>query len=734
MFKSQCNCFGSLNQTSVSRHDIYSGRTPNPKVQDMTPNSLAYVIFTSGSTGKPKGVMIEHRGVVNLTQAHTKLFGIHQDSRFLQFASLNFDASVSDMMLPLSCGGSLYLIADSLRVDRDKVWEYMAKHSITHAALTPSFLQDGKNFPTRVASLVLILGGEPLGPILLQNLVVQGYTVFNDFGPTETTISAITWNCPQVIMGDIVPIGRPIANKKVYLLDEHQQPVPRGAIGELYIGGVGVARGYLNQPELTANVFLSDPFTGDKDARIYKTGDQARYLPDGNLVYLGRNDHQVKIRGFRIELGEIEARLGEHSLVQSAAVVAMGDGSNRRLVAYIVAKLNDQLIHTLRSHLTSCLPDYMVPAAFVRLDDLPLTANGKLDRRRLPQPGSDAIAHQPYEPPQGAIETALVTIWMDLLHIDRIGRHDNFFMLGGHSLLTVRMISQIQSLMGFKITLGTLYMAPTIAELVPHLLAADNSQEDAFSVLLPIKPRGTRLPLFCVHPGLGVSWGFMGLSKHLHPDQPIYGLQARGLVGGQQTATTLEEMAMDYIDQIKRIQPHGPYCLLGYSFGGNVVHTMAAYLEQQGERVALLAVMDTIPENSTSYLQDPIEEQDYDAQEDAAVVQLFTNRVEGTLPDSARPYIERFRHVFRQIYRLSRNHSSPKCNSGMVIFRAMVKRDPSLLPISPTEWKPYTMGEIDVFDIDCEHNDMVQPVPLAEIGSVLAQRLNEIHGREAKEL
>ena len=382
-----------------AHQNICSCPTPNPQVQNMTQDGLAYIIFTSGSTGRPKGVMIEHRGVVNLAQTHTKFCGIQQDSRVLSWASLSFDASVWDIVLPLSSGASLYLIADSIRHDRDKVWEYMAKYSITHASFTPSFLQDGKNLPTRIAPLTLVLGGEPLGAALLQCLIAQGYTVINDFGPTELTVSATTWRCPPDFKGDIVPIGRPVIHSRIYLLDKHSQPVPFGSIGEMHVGGIGVARGYLNRPELTASVFLPDPFSGDKDARLYKTGDLARYLPDGNLVYHGRNDHQVKIRGFRIELGEIEARLQDQPLVRSVAVVVTGDGSNKQLVAFVVAKHDDQLVHTLRAHLISYLPDYMVPAAFVRLDDLPLSANGKLDRHRLPRPDSDAMAHQQYEPP-----------------------------------------------------------------------------------------------------------------------------------------------------------------------------------------------------------------------------------------------------------------------------------------------------------------------------------------------
>ncbi|KAF9993835.1 hypothetical protein BGZ65_010587, partial [Modicella reniformis] len=284
----------------------------NPQVSGLTSRHLAYVIYTSGSTGRPKGVMIEHRGVAIFAQPHAEFCGIDQNSRVLQFASLNFDASVRDIMLPLSCGASLYLVTNSIRQDRDNLWEYMNQRSITHAPFTPSALQDGKNLPALNTPLTLLLGGEPLSPLLVLNLIKQGYAVVNDYGPTETTVNVTTWRCPLDFQGGIVPIGRRVIHSRIYLLDKHGQPVPLGAIGELYVGGVAVARGYLNTPDLTAERFLQDPFTGDAEARMYKTGDLARYLPDGNIVYLGRNDDQVKIRGFRIEPGEIEARLAEH--------------------------------------------------------------------------------------------------------------------------------------------------------------------------------------------------------------------------------------------------------------------------------------------------------------------------------------------------------------------------------------------------------------------------------------
>jgi amino acid adenylation domain-containing protein len=279
---------------------------------------LAYIIYTSGSTGKPKGVMVEHQGLVNLIMTRHDVFGVRASSRVLQFFSFAFGGCVVNVFTSLCYGGSLHLLPDTLCMDLPRLWDYMERESITQAILTPSVLQDCQNLPQLSTPLTLIVAGEaPTASLLrvIHQLIPNGRVV-NDYGPTEATVSAIAWNCPPEFDGDIVPIGRPIANKTVYILDEHQQPVPLGVVGELYIGGIGLARGYLNRPELTAKVFLRDPFSGVKDAKMYKTGDLARYLPDGNIIFLGRDDYQIKIRGFRIELGKIEARLADHLLVE----------------------------------------------------------------------------------------------------------------------------------------------------------------------------------------------------------------------------------------------------------------------------------------------------------------------------------------------------------------------------------------------------------------------------------
>ncbi|MBS9440095.1 non-ribosomal peptide synthetase, partial [Photorhabdus noenieputensis] len=293
--------------------------------------------------------------------------------------------------------------------------------------------------------------------------------IINEYGPTETVVGCTVFDINHSgCFADNVPIGRPISNTQIYILDTRGKPVPMGVSGELYIGGIAVARGYLNRPDLTAERFLIDPFSDRPGARMYRTGDLARYLPDGNLEFLGRNDQQVKIRGFRIEPGEIETRLIEHPAVREAAVLALGDGQDKRLVAYIVAPGDDGLVNSLRTHLSKMLPDYMVPSAFVRLDAFPLTPNGKLDRRALPAPDGEAFARQVYAAPQGKTEIALAAIWHELLGIEQISRHDSFFALGGHSLLAVRMIERLRHL-GLTLAVRDLFQSPVLSELAQTL-------------------------------------------------------------------------------------------------------------------------------------------------------------------------------------------------------------------------------------------------------------------------
>ncbi|MCA6119370.1 amino acid adenylation domain-containing protein, partial [Bradyrhizobium sp. WSM 1738] len=446
-----------------------------PAVTGLTSQHLAYIIYTSGSTGRPKGVMIEHRGLVNLALAQRALFEVSARSRVVQFASFSFDASAWEIVMALCSGAELFLITPREHQNTSELLDYLVNNTITHATLPPAMLQ-GRTDLDRLASLqVLVLAGELPKGELIKGLP-PNVAVFNGYGPTEATVCATTWLRPAGFAGDVVPIGRPLPNTRIYLLDKLGSPVPLGAVGEIYIGGAGVARGYLNHTDLTAERFVRDPFADDAMARMYRTGDFGRYLPDGNIEFLGRNDHQVKIRGFRIELGEIEFRLNEHAGVADSVVLVRQDHSgDPRLVAYVAARRDNsanvdaaEFAAAMRSHLRACLPEYMVPSAFVRLDALPLTPNGKVDRKALPAPEDDAFARRHFELPQGEIEEIVARIWTELLGVARIGRNDHFFELGGHSLLAVRMLERLQR-HSLRADVRALFAKPVLADFAAGL-------------------------------------------------------------------------------------------------------------------------------------------------------------------------------------------------------------------------------------------------------------------------
>ncbi|KAF9566389.1 hypothetical protein EC968_003794 [Mortierella alpina] len=742
----------ALGDSSVATLPIVNPNTTsvgvqtNPNVDGLTSHNLAYVIYTSGTTGTPKGVMVEHHGVVNLVSSRQKQLLIEPTSRMTMFFSVSFDPSLLEIFGTLGFGGALHILGDDIRQDKNLLWKYLENHRITHAILTPAMLQELDDSSSLSDMRVLLIGGEALSAGLARKAkkIVANGAVINEYGPTEASIAALSWRYAEHVLHEHTPIGRPFSNRRVYLLDAHGTPVPLGAIGEIYLGGLGVARGYLNRPDLTAENFLADPFSGVPGARMYKTGDLGRFLPDGNVVCLGRNDHQVKIRGFRIELGEIEAKLAEHTMVSEVVVVTSGSDASKQLVAYVVATQEYQMTHevdaedfsslaqfaaTLRSYLMARLPEYMVPAAFVRLDALPLTPNGKLDRNALPTPLSHAFATQVYEEPRGAIENILASIWAEMLNIERVGRNDGFFVLGGYSLLAVRMISRVRAMLGLDLSLRTLFEAPTIAELAPRLLATGVAHDESYDVLLPIKPQGSRPPLFCVHPGTGLSWCYTGLSAQLDMDQPLYGLQARGLIDNGNMASSLDEMVLDYVDQIRRIQPHGPYHLLGYSFGGLVAHTMASYLEKQGEQVALVALMDTRADYQTMS-----QEEEGENQQEHVLIRTLSKNRNLISPDMISPILK------KALQAVDINNSklgklqAPRVTSGdLVIFRATVMENEDRTVLDPNAWKPYVQGSIEVCDVKCAHDFMDMPEATAMISQVLNQKLRQSHCNLQKE-
>ncbi len=451
---------------------------------EVNPDNTAYVIYTSGSTGQPKGIRVLHRGLANSTFARIAYYPEAVKS-FLLLSSFTFDSSLAGIFWTLSVGGALVLPPDQSRWELDSLSRLVEKHSVSHLLCVPSLYKTLiESSPSeRLASLkVAIVAGESCPATLVKDHFVRLplTALYNEYGPTEATVWCSVYRCEPGDESNRVPIGRPIANTQLYLLDSHMQVVPVGVPGELHIGGAGVTGGYWNRPELTAERFVPNPFDRTPGASLYKTGDLARFLPDGNIEYLGRIDHQVKVRGFRIELGEIEAALLSHPAVRESVVIAREDTpGDKRLVAYYTAVETSAAnaaaldAEQLRSLLLARLPEYMVPTAYVRLTAMPLTPNGKLDRKALPAPEADAYALHGYEAPQGEIETALAAIWCDVLKLDRVGRHDNFFELGGHSLLAVILIERMRR-KGLQVDVRALFAASTLAELAATVEAKAN--------------------------------------------------------------------------------------------------------------------------------------------------------------------------------------------------------------------------------------------------------------------
>lgn len=570
-----------------------SAENPNSGVRAA---NLAYVIYTSGSTGQPKGVLIPYQGLLNLVFWHQRTFEITAADRATQLAGMAFDASVWEIWPYLSAGASIYLGPPNILGSLHDLRDWLISQQIT-ICFVPTPLVEGLltlEWNERCAVRMLLTGGDTLHHY---PSTVIPFGLVNNYGPTENTVVTTSCLITPNQQQDVLPvIGRPISNTQVYILDRHLQLVPIGLPGEIHIGGNSLARGYLNRPELTQERFIPNIFSDDASSRLYKTGDLARYLPDGNIEYIGRIDNQVKIRGFRIELGEIEALLAQHSGIRELAVIARADISgDKRLVAYVVPQHERPQIGELRSFLQEHLPSYMVPNFFMFLDTLPLTANGKIDRRTLPAPDlSNQESGEIFVAARDDLEQELTEIWELVLNVKPIGIQDNFFDLGGHSLLAVRLFSQIEQTFGKNLPLATLFRAPTIEQLA-SFLRQDKPADELWGSLVPLQTEGSKQPLFCIHGGGFNVLIYRQLAQYLlDSDRPVYGLQARGLDGESGSlADRIEDMATDYIHQIKTIQPQGPYLLSGLSNGGNIALEMAQQLQASGETVALVAMFDS---------------------------------------------------------------------------------------------------------------------------------------------
>jgi amino acid adenylation domain-containing protein len=565
--------------------------SPENPTSCVTSDNLAYVIYTSGSTGQPKGVAIEHRGLANLAQAQLEVFNIQPSHRILQFASLSFDASIFEIVMALRSGATLDLADKESLLPGQPLLELLRDRAITHVTLPPAVLA-----VLPLASLpalqTIICAGESCPADIINRWWQPQRRLFNAYGLTEATV----WSTVAEIKStsEQISIGRPISNTQIYILDKYLEPVPVGIDGELYIGGDGLGRGYINRPELTAKHFIANPFDDRQGARLYKTGDLARYRSDGEIEFLGRSDALVKIRGFRIELSEIETAICQYPNVQTAVVIDRENSyGDKYLIAYIVPNIETpNFIASLRKLLTEKLPEYMMPKAFVILDALPLTASGKVDRDALIKLDPAHKIDKEFIAPRTPTESTLAQIWAEVLNIDRVGIYDNFFDLGGDSLLTVRLLQQISERLNYELPLASLFLNPTIESLATCL----SSPPDLLplSPLVAIQPDGSNPAFFCVHPIFGVVFPYYELAAHLGKNQPFYGLQPIGLDGKTPPLKRIEDMAAHYIEALRSVQSHGPYYLGGWSFGGWVAFEMAQQLQQAGEEVALLAVLDTL--------------------------------------------------------------------------------------------------------------------------------------------
>ena len=701
------------------------------RADDLEPRSdarqLAYVMYTSGSTGQPKGVAVTHRDVIAL--ATDRRFAGEAMERVLLHSPYSFDASTFELWVPLLTGRRI-VVAPTGRLTTASLARLVTDHGVTGLWLTAGlFALVAQEQPDCLRGVRQVwTGGDVVSPAAAARVraACPGITVVNGYGPTETTTFGATHAVAEE--AGALPIGRPLDNMRAYVLDARLQPVPTGSVGELYLAGSGLSRGYFARPALTAERFLADPFSTTGE-RMYRTGDLARWNRDGELDYAGRTDQQVKLRGFRIELAEIEAALTAHPSVDHATVIVREDNpGDKRLTAYAIA--GGELDPTaLRAHLAASLPDYMVPSAIVPLDALPLTLNGKLDRSALPAPEHTAATTG--RAPRTPQEEILTTLFAEVLNRPRVSIDDDFFDLGGHSLLATRLISRIRTTLGVDLPIRALFDTPTVVQLAQHL-DTDADLGDTFAELLPLRRDGELPPLFCVHAGYGVGIGYSRLLPYL-PGRPLYALQARSLTRTEELPETVEQMAADYVALIREVQPSGPYHLLGHSFGGLVVHAITSQLQDLGEEVALLAILDAYP-----YAAYTVKGTERDEQETLAVflemfqadrpspegTPLTREEVLQTLVDSSfssftAEDLGAMGDAWERHVRLMRDFEPAQVKTDVVFFTATRDRTEGTPPA--TAWAPHVEGRIIDRHLDATHHGLMDAKPLAEIARAITE-------------
>ena len=729
---------------SRGREAAAAGDEPRPSGStpcEPSSANLAYAIYTSGSTGKPKGVEISHRALVNLLTAMRHLIQVDEQDELMAVTTLSFDIAALELFLPLTVGARVEIVSREVAADGGQLSAKLQQSGVTLMQATPAtwriLLEVGWPGSGR---LRILCGGESMPTDLAERLLTRCGKLWNVYGPTETTI----WSCAHLVESVEGPIsvGRPLGNTQVYLLDAHMHPVPIGVPGEMYLGGAGLARGYLKRAELTAERFVRHPFAGHGQDRLYKTGDLARYRPDGTIEFLGRVDHQVKLRGHRIELGEIDSLLLQHSGVRQAVVHMRTDKSgDERLVAYVVPSDSPTTFPELREHLERKLPGYMVPSAFVELDALPLTPNGKTDRAALPIPESPhpkvgVVA------PRNVVELRLVELWKTVLELEQISVTDNFFDLGGHSLLAVRLFAKIELCFGRFLPLASIFKAPTIEKLAAMI---NNERMNlGFRCLVPLRETGSNPPLFCVS-GLD-TYVFHDFTEHFGANQPLYGLQFRGLDGHSEPLRRIEDIAAEFVDELRSVQPAGPYHLFGHCFGGLVAYEMAQQLTDQKEPIALLAMCDTTFRGSTFQLpwatRSMLQTRDFltgDAKQRAKFIkrsltryktrikQLFVSPLERQRPDAQLPLEQRLVRL-RGANMQARLGYQPQPYSGNVLLLRSSKpsrhwRYRKVLPL--LGWDKLVRGKLKTQTFRGNHTKILQAPKVRRLVKVIRDYLPE---------
>ncbi|MBN3927585.1 non-ribosomal peptide synthetase [Nostoc sp. NMS4] len=582
---------------------------------EIAADDAAYIFFTSGTTGVPKGVLGCHKGLAHFLNWQRQTFEINQQDRVAQLTGLSFDVVLRDIFLPLTSGATLCLPEEEDNLEPTRILRYLENEQISVLHTVPSLAQLWlANVPSGVALRNLrwlFLAGEPLKETLIlrwRDAFPESGEIVNLYGPTETTLAKCYYQIPVECTPGVQPVGLPLPQTQALVLTANNQPCGIGEPGEIVIRTPFRSLGYINAQQENRSRFVKNPFRNDRQDWVYYTGDRGCYRPDGSLEILGRQDHQVKIRGIRIEPGEIETVLAQHPDVLQTVVIAREDvPGDRRLVAYIILNQDTAIAITdIRGFLSTKLPQYMLPSAFVVLDTIPLTANGKVDRRALPAP--DLSRQEPeatFVAPRNQVERQLTEIWEQILGVQPIGVKDNFFELGGHSILAVKLFWQIEKTFSKNLPLAILFQSGSVEALAKIICPEEDlttnsalvntldQSKSSWSSLVEIQPKGSKPPFFCIHGLGGEVLCFRELALHLGTEQPFYGLQPQGLDGKYPLHTRIEDMAAHYIQEIQTLQPHGPYFLGGYSFGGAVAFEMARQLQEQGEQIGILVMLDS---------------------------------------------------------------------------------------------------------------------------------------------